>query len=140
MLQKAIVTAVNGDGTADVVVERAAMCGGDCSKCEACMYENTIKTKAKNTIGAHPGQQVVVETDSGSVFKAMVAIYLLPLAFFFVGYGLGALAGFPQSANILFSFVFLGVGAVVCKILLKAQQKKAPTPVEIVSFKTGDGE
>lgn len=135
MLQKAIVTAVHDDGTAEVVVERAALCGGDCSKCEACMYENTIKTRAKNTAQACPGQQVVVETDTGNVFGAMVAIYLLPLAFLFVGYGLGALFGFPQDANILFSFVLLGIGVLVSHFLLKAKQKKLPIPVEIVSIK-----
>ena len=31
MTQEAIVTGVYNDGTADVVVERAALCGGDCS-------------------------------------------------------------------------------------------------------------
>lgn len=135
MLQKAIVTAVHEDGTAEVVVERAALCGGDCSKCEACMYENTIKTRAKNTAGAHPGQQVVVETDTGNVFRAMVAIYLLPLVFFFVGYGIGAPSGFPEDTDILFSFVLLGIGVLVSHFLLKAKQKKAPVPVEIVSIK-----
>ena len=140
MLQNAIVTAVNGDGTADVVVERAAICGGDCSKCEACMYENTIKTKAMNRAGAHPGQQVMIDTDDASVFGATVAIYILPLLMFFMGYGMGALAGFPQSGNILFSFVFLGVGGLIAHFILKSRQKKTPLPVTIVSIKSGDPE
>ena len=140
MLQNAIVTAVNGDGTADVVVERAAICGGDCSKCEACMYENTIKTKAMNRAGAHPGQQVMIDTDDASVFGATVAIYVLPLLMFFFGYGMGWIAGFSQDANILFSFVFLGVGALIARSLLKAKQKKTPVPVTIVSMKTEEAE
>jgi sigma-E factor negative regulatory protein RseC len=138
MLQNAIVTAVNGDGTADVVVERAAICGGDCSKCEACMYDNIIKTRAGNRIGAHPGQQVMIETDDGRVMWATAAIYLVPLFMFFLGYGVGWLAGFRQGLNILLSFVFLGVGVLAAHYILKHSQKKTPVPVTIVSIKDGD--
>ncbi len=134
MLQEAIVTEVYPNGTADVAVERAALCGGDCSKCEACMYENIIKTRAQNPIGAHRGEHVHIETDSDKVFKATVAIYILPLLMFFMGYGMGALAGFAQEANILFSFVFLGVGTLISSGILKKNQKKDPTPAVITDI------
>ena len=136
MLQNAIVTAVNqGDGTAEVVVERAALCGGDCSKCEACMYENTIKTTARNTAGAHPGQQVLVETDTGSVMLATFIIYLLPLALFFAGYGAGALCGLTQGVNILLAFGFLAIGFVISHFVMKSKQTRPPNPVAVVSIK-----
>jgi positive regulator of sigma E activity len=93
MIQEAVVTGVYDDGTADVAVERAAMCGGDCSKCEACMYENVIKTRAKNPIAAPQGARVHIETDSNQVFLATLAIYALPMLVFFVGYGLARAAG-----------------------------------------------
>ena len=134
MIQEAIVTGVYDDGTAEVVVERAAICGGDCSKCDSCQYQNLIKTRVRNPLGALRGQRVHIDTSSEQVFRATVAIYLVPLIFFFVGYGLGALARFPQSVNILFSFVFRGVGALLSSILLKKRQKKDPTPSTITDI------
>lgn len=134
MIQEAVVTGVYEDGTADVAVERAAMCGGDCSKCEACMYENVIKTRAKNPISAPPGARVHIETDSNQVFLATLAIYALPMLVFFIGYGLGALLGFSQDIKILFAFVFLGLGAGISAIILKVRQKKEPMPAVITEI------
>ena len=138
MTQDAIVTQTFPDGTAEVVVERAAICGGDCQGCDSCMYENTIKTKAINAAGAVRGQLVYLETGSDRIFKATLLIYVLPLVFFFMGYGLGALAGFSQSINVLFSFVFLGIGGMVSWLALKMQHKKAPVQTRITGIKFRD--
>ena len=134
MLQEAIVTETYPNGTADVAVERAALCGGDCSKCEACMYENVIKTLAKNPIAAQKGEHVHIETDSGKVLLATAAIYILPLLTFFAGYGVGVLAGFAQGVNILFAFAFLVVGGFISAVILKRNQKKDPTPAVITDI------
>lgn len=138
MIQEAIVTQTFPDGTAEVVVERSSICGGDCEGCDSCQYENTIKTKAINAAGARKGQLVYLETASDRIFKATIMIYVLPLVFFFVGYGLGALGKFPQSINILFSFVFLGIGALISWIVLKTQHKKAPIQSRITEVKYRD--
>jgi len=134
MIQEAVVTKVNDDGTAEVVLERYNICDGNCLECEKCIYEKVTKVKVANPIGAFKGQKVMVESDSAKMFKAALSIYILPMIFFFVGFGLGALAGFPQETNILFSFVFLAIGALVASIMAKNQHKNNPIPSTIIEI------
>ena len=48
---------------------------------------------AENRIGAKQGDLVKVESDTGTVLKAAVVLYVLPLVLFFLGYYLGTLPG-----------------------------------------------
>lgn len=128
MTQEAIVTNVYGDGTAEVVVERAAICGGDCNTCESCMYENTIKVRVKNPIDAPKGSHVYLETDSFKILWATLAIYVLPLILFFAGYGLAILLFSKESAGIVGAFLGLVIGFIFSAVLLRARHKKNPTP------------
>jgi len=131
MTQEAVVTSVYDDGTADVVVERSAICGGDCNQCEGCIYENTIKSRVQNPINAPQGSHVYIETDSGKVMWATVLIYVFPLIAFFIGYGIAALAGLSEHGGILCAFVGLVIGFAICAFHMRKNQKKDPTPAFI---------
>ncbi len=78
------------DGTAQVIHIRQSACSGDCHKCAGCgAAQESILLKAENPIGAPVGALVKVRSDSAPVLKAAAVLYLLPLALFFLGYGLG---------------------------------------------------
>ena len=89
-----------GPDRAEVIHVRQSACSGDCHKCSGCgAAKETLIVEADNPIGAQPGDQVVVSSDSGSVMRAAAAVYMLPLVLFFAGYaiaaawGMGALGG-----------------------------------------------
>ena len=82
------------DGTAMVIHVRESACSGDCHKCSGCgAAKEAVLFTADNPIGAGRGDLVKVESDSGTVLKAAVVLYVLPLVLFFLGYYLGTLAG-----------------------------------------------
>lgn len=79
------------DGTAQVVVIRESACSGDCHKCSGCgAQKQTVLFAAVNAIGAKPGELVLIRTESAPVLKGAAVLYLVPLALFFLGYGVGA--------------------------------------------------
>lgn len=79
------------DGTALVVHVRQSACSGDCHKCAGCgATQETLEFHAKNPIGAERGALVTVSAASGPVLAAAAVLYVLPLALFFLGYGLFA--------------------------------------------------
>lgn len=81
------------DGTALVVHARQSACSGDCHKCAGCgAAAETILLKAENPIGADVGDMVYLRAATGPVLKAAAVLYLMPMALFFLGYLLGALA------------------------------------------------
>ena len=82
------------DGTAMVIHVRESACSGDCHKCSGCgAAKEAVLFTADNLIGARKGDLVKVESDSGTVLKAAVVLYVLPLVLFFLGYYLGAVLG-----------------------------------------------
>lgn len=101
MEQLVRVRKLNDDGTAQVICIRESACSGDCHKCSGCgAVQQKLLFTARNPIGAQPGDQVVVETDTGPVLLAALMLYMVPLVLFLVGYlvchalwGLGGLGG-----------------------------------------------
>ncbi len=94
MEQIVTVRALYPDGTAEVACRRASACGGDCGHCGGCTDAQTVLVRARNPIGAKPGDRVVVESASRQVLGAAVAVYLLPVLSLLGGYGLaGGLGG-----------------------------------------------
>ena len=92
MEQHAMVRSVTADGKARVAVIRESACSGDCHKCSGCgAVQETLVFEAVNTIGAHPGDVVVVKADSGPVLAGAAVLYMVPLVTFFGGYMLGEL-------------------------------------------------
>ena len=79
------------DGRADIILVRESACSGDCHKCSGCgAAKETMIVTAENPIRASVGDFVTLTSDTASVMKAVVVVYLLPLVLFFAGYALGA--------------------------------------------------
>ena len=79
------------DGRADIILVRESACSGDCHKCSGCgAAKETMIVTAENPIRAGVGDFVTLTSDTASVMKAVVVVYLLPLVLFFAGYALGA--------------------------------------------------
>lgn len=90
MEQKAKVHSLTNDGKAKVVVIRQSACSGDCHKCSGCgAATETLIFEAVNSIGAKPGEVVIVKSETGPVLKGAAVLYMLPLVLFFLGYFLG---------------------------------------------------
>ena len=82
------------DGRAQVSCQRKSACSGDCHKCAGCgAAAETVTVEADNPIGAGPGDRVVVRSSSRRVLAAAAVLYAVPVALFFLGWGLGALTG-----------------------------------------------
>ena len=127
MTQDAIVTKLLPDSMAEVVVTRTTACGGNCGSCEACMFQSELKTVARNTIRAVPGQRVVIESRNRKVFSAVILVYVMPLVFFLFGYLLAYLCGAGEGVSVAVSFGFLILSAVV----LVRSQKNRPAEKQI---------
>ena len=90
MEQNVRVKEVYDDGTAMVLHVRESACSGDCHKCSGCgAAKETMIVTAENPIRAEVGDFVTLSSDTASVMKAVVAVYLVPLVLFFAGYALG---------------------------------------------------
>ena len=101
------------DGTAMVIHVRESACSGDCHKCSGCgAAKEAVLFTAENPIGAKRGDLVKVESDTGTVLKAAVVLYVLPLVLFFLGYYIGAQLGNFGALMACLGFV-LGVGIIV---------------------------
>ena len=85
---------VHPDGRAEVFLVRESACSGDCHKCSGCgAQKETMIVTAENPIGAQVGDLVTLHSDTASVMKAVLAVYLVPLVLFFAGFGLGMAKG-----------------------------------------------
>ena len=82
------------DGRADIILVRESACSGDCHKCSGCgAAKETMIVTAENPIRAQVGDFVTLTSDTASIMKAVVAVYLVPMVLFFAGYALGAALG-----------------------------------------------
>ena len=97
MRQRATVDRVLPGGKAEVLIVRESACSGDCHHCSGCGgVMQTLRVEAENSIGAQPGDVVVLDGGEDVVLKGAALVYLLPLALFLIGYlasmGLGGWA------------------------------------------------
>ncbi len=133
MLQEAIITKIRDDGLAEVVVERLGICGGDCSECGECRYENLMKSVVQNPIGAHRGQHVMIQTPTKGVVKGALAIYILPLVMLFAGYLIADALALGEAVCIIAAFAAAVLGIVIAAIISRARHSADPTPTKIIS-------
>ena len=130
MTQDAVVTKLIDKRTAEVEVERGTACGGNCGSCEACVFQNKIRTTARNRISALPGQKVVIETKTSDILGAAALLYLL----LFIGYAIGAALSFGQGGCILVGVAFFALG-VALNVLLQRRKNKTPITFEIIQIR-----
>ena len=133
MTQDAIVVRLLPNSMAEVVVTRSTACGSNCGSCESCIFQSELKTIAKNSIGAKPGQKVVISSSSGKVFSAAILVYIMPLIFFLAGFVLSSAFGAPEGICVLVSFCFLILSAVVLVASQKRNSHKQQITFDIIS-------
>lgn len=98
MTQIATVERIIDAGHAEISVPRKSACGHDCEECAGCGVSGAaVYARAVNTIGARPGEKVVVESDTRKMLFIISVAYLIPVVLFLAGYllalavpGLGA--------------------------------------------------
>ena len=87
MTQIATVERLLDSGYAEISVPRKSACGHDCEECAGCgMTGAAIKARARNAVDAQPGDKVVVESSTKKLFGVIALVYVLPVAFFLLGY------------------------------------------------------
>ena len=92
------------DGMAEVIRVRESACSGDCHKCSGCgAAQQKVLLKARNPIGAQPGDMVVVTSETKTVLKAAAVLYMLPLVFFILGYLLGDIGALGLALSLGFA-------------------------------------
>ena len=120
------------DGTAMVIHVRESACSGDCHKCSGCgAAKEAVLFTADNPIGARRGDLVKVESDTGTVLKAAVVLYVLPLVLFFLGYWLGDRIGGMGPLIACLGFV---LGVVIIVIYDRKVMKKKNIGYTITAF------
>lgn len=133
MTQDAIVYKCLPNGMAEVVVTRTTACGSNCGNCESCIFQSELKTFAKNSIDARPGQKVIIESKSSKIYKAAMLVYILPMLLMVLGYALGAALSTGEGLGIALGFAGLIAGAALI-VLSERRKNKEPITFEIIEF------
>ena len=133
MTQDAIVYKCLPNGMAEVVVTRTTACGSNCGNCESCIFQSELKTLAKNSINARPGQKVIIESKSSRIYKAAMLVYILPMLLMVLGYALGAALSTREGLGIALGFAGLIAGAALI-VLSERRKNKEPITFEIIEF------
>ena len=134
MTQDAIVFKCLNDEMAEVVVTRATACGSNCSSCEACVFQNELKTVARNLIGARPGQKVLIESKSSRVYGAILLVYIVPIVLAIIGCFSAYAAGASEGLCVLCTFLGFLLGAAIVVFSQKIKRDKQSITFDIVSF------
>ena len=142
MIQTAKVTRLLPDGRAEVSVKRQSACGHDCSKCgggcSELMVSSTVAVTAANPVRAMPGDMVRMESDTGTVLGAAVAVYLVPFLLFFAGYfiaaALGAGSGICGTAGVL----GFALGLCLAVLLDRRMRKRKAISFRITAINPAD--
>ena len=87
MTQIATVERILDSNHAEISVPRKSACGHDCEECAGCGVTGAaVHARAVNTIGARPGQKVVVESSTQKMLGIVALVYLIPVVLFLLGY------------------------------------------------------
>jgi sigma-E factor negative regulatory protein RseC len=132
MTTTGIVTRLIDQHNAEVEVERGTACGGNCGSCEACVFQNTIRTVAKNRVSALPGQRVTIESKTSDVLGAAALLYIVPFILFFIGYAIAAALHLSEGLCILAAAVFFAVG-IAANVIMQRNRKKASITFDIIA-------
>ena len=132
MQQQVQVARVYPDGFAEVFVQRESACSGDCHRCSGCgAQKQQVFVRARNPIGAAPGDQVIVSSEDRQVLPAMLVVYILPLALMLAGYFAGMAMGLVPGLISCLGFA-LGIGLTVAYNHFVA--KRRPVQYVITAF------
>ena len=123
MKQIATVEKDLGGGYAEVSVPRKSACGHDCEECAGCgMTGAAIKARARNDIGAQPGDKVVVESSTKKIFGVVALVYVLPVVLFLLGYFLSE--GLAEGMRYAIAVATFVVSFIPCVLYDRHARKK----------------
>ena len=123
MTQIATVEKDLGGGYAEVSVPRKSACGHDCEECAGCgMTGAAIKARARNDIGAQPGDKVVVESSTKKIFGVVALVYVLPVVLFLLGYFLSE--GLAEGMRYAIAVATFVVSFIPCVLYDRHARKK----------------
>jgi len=120
-------------GVAQVEMERTSAC----ARCGICLQSSGDKSilYVKDSLGARPGDEVLVSVESKEILKAAFLIYLFPLVGLIAGYFLGRTVLGTETAGIIFA----GLGFFTTLFFLyqydkrlKAQKSRGAKIIQIV--------
>ena len=134
MTQDAVVFRCLDNERAEVVVTGAAACGANCESCEACVYQNELKTVARNLIGARPGQKVLIESKSSKVYGAILLVYIVPILLAVLGCFAAYAMGASEGICVLCTFLGFLMGAVVTVVTQRLMRDRNPITFDIIKF------
>ena len=120
MKQTATVKRLLGAGHAEIMVLRQSACGHDCEHCGGCSGASApqVLVTAENSVGARPGDQVLVESEGQKVLGLAAVLYLLPFLLLFAGYLVGAgPLGLGEGGAAALGICALALGLGICILL-----------------------
>ena len=110
MTQIATVERILDPGHAEISVPRKSACGHDCEECAGCGVTGAaVHARARNPIGAAPGQKVVVESSTKTMLRIVALVYLIPVVLFFLGY----FAAMAATASVAVQYTAAAAGFVL---------------------------
>jgi sigma-E factor negative regulatory protein RseC len=71
-----------------VSVKRSTSCGDNCSSCSGSCKLLSHQVEVINNINAREGEWVELELEDSKILFAAFLIYIVPIIFFFIGYGI----------------------------------------------------
>ena len=126
------------DGRADIILVRESACSGDCHKCSGCgAQKETMIVTADNPIRAQVGDFVTLNSDTASVLKAVMAVYLIPMVLFFAGFGVGM--AYDWRPGLLGGLGFM-LGVAFAVWFDRRTAKKNDTVYTITGYAPGQGQ
>lgn len=132
MQQQVQVSRVFPNGECEVFVLRESACSGDCHKCSGCGAQTQqVFVRARNAIGAAPGDQVIVSSESKQVLSAMLVVYVAPLVLMLAGYFAGLALSWLPGVLSCAGFA-LGVGAAIA--YNRHVEKRRPVSYVVTAF------
>ena len=81
-----------------------------------------IKARARNDIGAQPGDKVVVESSTRKIFGVVALVYVLPVVLFLLGYFLSG--GLAEGARYAIAIAAFAVSFIPCVLYDRHARKK----------------
>lgn len=139
MKQDAVVYRCLDNSMAEVVVTRATACGSNCGSCEACVFQNELKTVARNLIGARPGQKVRIESKSSRVYSAILLVYIVPIVLAVAGCFSAYAAGASEGICVLCTFAGFLLGAAITVLSQKRKKNRSAITFDIIEFQESGG-
>lgn len=106
-----------------VIINRSGMCGENCASCRASCTPTKHRVRAKNPVGAKPGNTVMVEMSDGKVLAGAALLYLFPLAAMIGGYFFADYLWHSEPVSIIAAAVCLSLAFIFAKIVDRALTK-----------------